>query len=181
MRALAEQREDRGHRLDDPLGRNGVRCTPGLVTLVERRPRGQQLVEPAVRLGERGLRHALGPDAVARLDLVEVGDLLAGEDARVGAEPTELVAEPARARLVESRVRQLGQQLVRIGGKRGRRAWLFGLDRSRELGRPVVGVDESVDVAAEPKPERQIPLDDRHRSKSAAWPWPTPTHIVATP
>jgi hypothetical protein len=135
-----------------------------------------------VRLGEVVLRYALGPDAVAALDLVEIGGLRTGEHSCVGAEATELLAEPAGALLAQPCVRKLVQEHVGVSRKLRRRSHLLlCCDRLGKFGRPVVGIDEPVHVPAEPQPEGEIALDERHRSKSAAWPCPTPTHIVATP
>jgi hypothetical protein len=60
---------------------------------------------------------------------------------------------------------------------------LLGLHALGDLGWPVIGVDEVVDVTAEPQRELEVLLRDcaHARSNSAAWPWPTPTQSVARP
>ncbi len=89
------------------LGGNGGRGPPRLVALEQRAAGREQLVEPLVRLREDVFGNALGLDAVAALDLVEIGELLAYEETRVDAEAAQLVAEPAGTRIGESRLRKL--------------------------------------------------------------------------
>src|SRR5919197_2135510 len=112
-------------------------------------------------------------DAVRELDLLGVGQLLAGERPRGRLERAYLRREPA--------VVELREQLRGLGGEARRLDERLVLDPLPELCRPVVGVDELRLVPAEPQPELEVALGVRHRSKSAAWPWPTPTHRVASP
>ena len=92
-------------------------------------------------------------NAVAALDLVLVGDLLAGQLARDGLEPAELRAQPAAALLVEpavvERARSAAASATRPDGSRSSSA----STRSDDLRRAVVGVDEPVDVPAEAQAE----------------------------
>jgi len=111
-----------------------------------------------VRFGEYVLGHALGPDAVAALDLVEIRDLLPGENARVDADASELVAEPAGARVAEPGLRELGGQHVRVRGEGFGRSKSLGGHRVREPRRTVVGVDEPVDVLPQPEPQCEVAL-----------------------
>src|SRR5581483_1454757 len=117
----------------------------------------------------------LRPDAVAPFDLVGVGELLAGEHARVGAETVDLVVQPA--------VLEPPEQRVRVGGQGGRVRDRLRVDLLLQLGRAVVRIDEPVDVAPEPQAEEDVVLCEAHaaRSNSAACPWPTPTQSVASP
>ena len=57
-----------------------------------------------------------------------------------------------------------------MGGELLRGQRLLGVDLLLQLGRPVVRVDEPVDVLAEPQPEEQIPFRGRHTSNNAACP-----------
>jgi hypothetical protein len=93
-----------------------------------------------------------GAHAVARFDLVGVRDGLAGKRACVCVEADHLVVQPAVFNLVE--------QGGCIDGEHLRIDRLLGVDVGREFGRAVVRVDDAVDVAAEPKPEQEVALDD---------------------
>src|SRR5512133_1975063 len=59
---------------------------------------------------------------------------------------------------------------------------LLGIGALLDLRRPVVGVDQAVDVPAQAEPQLDVLDGDvGHRSKRAACPWPTPTQSVASP
>ena len=79
------------------------------------------------------------PDAVAALDLVGVREPLAGEHARVGAQPERLVAQPA--------VLELGSRASPSATSAPARRRL-GVDLLLQLRRAAVGVDQPVDVLA---------------------------------
>lgn len=81
------------------------------------------------------------PHAVAAVDLVGVRDRLARQHAGVRAQPDDLVAQPAILELVEQRLRG--------GDDRPQLHPRLCVDGGRQLRRPVVGVDDPVDVAAE--------------------------------
>ena len=127
------------------------------------------------------LGDALGADAVAALDLVGVLDLLAREPAGDGLGADELRPKPGAPALVEAvqALEQRGCVAREVGGV----AQLLGLDPLFDLGRPVVGVDKPVDVAAEPQAELEVASGNvaHARSNRAACPWPTPTQSVASP
>ena len=111
----------------------------------------------------------VGANAVAALDLVGVRDVLAREHAGVGSQPADLISEPAAALLVEIRGRDDGlRQGVRVGREIAGIDQRLRGDRGRELGRPVVRVDEAVDVPAEPEPEGQVALDHVGHAARAA-------------
>src|SRR5919198_177932 len=114
------------------------------------------------------------PDAVRQLDLLRVGNLLAGERPRGRLERPHLCREPPIAV-------DLREQLPRVVGEARGLDERLVVDPLPELLRPVVGVDELRLVPPEPQPELEVALRDRHRAKSAAWPWPTPTQRVASP
>jgi hypothetical protein len=105
-----------------------------------------------VRRGEDVLVGERRPQPVAALHLVGVRGGVAGERARVGAQARGLVAEPAVGDLVEQCLGVLDEK-PRLDGLRGR-------DRLGQLGRPVVRVDDSVDVTAEPEAEQEVALGD---------------------
>ena len=107
----------------------------------------------------RVLGDLFGPDAVAPLHLVGIGDLLAGEHARVRAEASDLVGEPAPALRLEIRGCEVGCETVRVGHELLRLDHRLGGDGLCELRRAVVGVDAAVDVASEAEPEEQVALD----------------------
>jgi hypothetical protein len=94
----------------------------------------------------------------ARLDpvdepaLVGVVERLTGELARAGLERAHLRGKPRI-------VLELGGQRRRVLPERGRLMRLLRLDAARELGRPVVRVDEIVRVSSEPEAELQVALD----------------------
>jgi hypothetical protein len=65
---------------------------------------------------------------------------------------TYLVVAPTRV--------DIGDQRPGLAGERGRRHQRLGVDPGRQVGRPVVRVDEPVDVASEAQPEQQVASDD---------------------
>jgi hypothetical protein len=146
-----------------------------VVALGKRAVSGKRFVEHSVRLLEALLRDPLGRDAVVALDLVLIGDLLAGQLARRGLEHGELCLQPGAVRVVADPRGVLGQSR--------RLTRLLGLDALRDLRGSVVGVDEIVEMLAETKRELEVLLGGlaHERSKRAAWPWPTPTQSVARP
>ena len=97
--------------------------------------------------------HESGTGAVARLDLVEVADVRPRQLAGAGAEAHGLAPNPAPASGIElvgavARI-EVGDQAT--GLRRQLQAGVAARPpRVGRLGRAVVGVDESVDVAAEP-------------------------------
>jgi len=107
-----------------------------------------------VRLLERRLGRPPRPHAVAPLDLVAVGELLAGEHSGSGPAARHLVAQPAVVEPVAER-RRVGDELLRRHG-------LLGIRLLLQLGRAAVGVDEAVDVPPEPEPEQQVVLSRAH-------------------
>jgi hypothetical protein len=121
------------------------------VALGQRAVAGEQLLELLMRLREDRLVGVGRPHAVAPLDLVRVRDGLAGEHAGVCAEPGDLVAQPAVLELVEQR--------VGVGDKRRRVDRRLGAGGGGKLGRPVVGVDDPVDMPADPQPQAEVALD----------------------
>ena len=75
---------------DQLVAAQDVTLTPGLIALGEGALAREHLVELAMRRLEHILGDPLGTNAVAALDLVLVGDLLAREPARDRLEPDEL-------------------------------------------------------------------------------------------
>jgi hypothetical protein len=89
--------------------------------------------------------------------------------------------EPPAPRGLQLRGREVAEQRVRIGDELlGRERLLLFHTRSR-LRRPVVGLDQLVDVLPDAQAELEVALDDVHRSNNAACPCPTPTQSVASP
>jgi hypothetical protein len=143
-----------------------VRLAPGDVSLAQRGAAigGQDLVEASVGGGELVVVHERRAGAVARLDLVEIADVRPRQLAGAGPEAHGLGPDPAPAPGIElvgtfARI-EVGDQAAGVGGQLSGRARRPGLGPAGELGRAVVGIDEPVDVAAEPQPELQIALDD---------------------
>ena len=136
----------------------------GLVAPVERPVARQQVLELLVRRAVRRLRSQLWPDAVALLDLVGVREALARKHAGVGAEPVDLIRQPAPALRVEpGGARHVGGERIRLRCQLGGVDRRCGDDGICQLGRAVVGVDEPVDVPPERQSQRQVALDDvRH-------------------
>jgi len=166
--ALAQVVGQRSDRRLQPVGRHGVGLAPGDVAATQRAVARQHGVEPAVGGGEVVLGHGGGAGAVALLDLVEVGDRLAGQPAGAGAQSERLGPQPAPAPRVE-RVGagagavagvEVGHDPSGLGRQLGRGPRRLGADPGRQLGRAVVGVDEAVDVTPQPQPEREVPLDE---------------------
>ena len=120
---------------------------PGLPPLEERPFPGQELIELCVHRFVHTRVDELGAHAVAAFDLVDVGDVIAGKDVRIRGTPTHLVAQPP--------VREIGEERVAVGGELGGVDRPLGLDLLLELGRAVVGVDEAVDMTAEPEREQE--------------------------
>ena len=162
--AGAQHRDERTERRNHPRRLDGVLAAIGLVALVERPVARKQVLELLVRLAVRRLRSQLRPDAVALLDLVGVREALAREHAGVGAEAVDLIRQPAPALGVEpGGTRHVGRECIRLRSQLGGVDRGCGIDGLGQLGRPVVGVDEPVDVPPERQPQRQIALDDvRH-------------------
>jgi len=161
-RAGAEVVGQRRHRCLERVDRRHLRLTPGDVARRERSRAGHHLVEDAVGRRERVLGNALRPHAVAGLDLVGVADRVTGELRGRRPQTVHLGAQPPPPRRLEVGVGvEVGEELP--GGfaqLRGRTGWL-GRSARREPGRPVVGVDQAVDVAPESQPEREVSLDQR--------------------
>ncbi len=103
---------------------------------------------------EHILRHALRTHAVATLDLVRERDRLAGQATRNRLHPGQLEAEPACAPFVETvePVRQRGRVGSEVGGCPER----LGVDALRDLRRPVVAVDDPVDVPPEAQSQLEV-------------------------
>src|SRR5262245_16174526 len=159
--------EDRG----EGIAVERIVLTPDLVALGERAVPRKRVVELSVSGFEQLLGDPFGAHAVAAFDLVLVGHVFAGELARDGLQAEELRPDPVVVGLREERTGVLDE-----------RAWvakLLRVDALLDLGRPVVRVDEPVDVPAQTKAELEVAL--AHRSKRAACPWPTPTQSVASP
>jgi hypothetical protein len=135
----------------DPLGRHERGAPEGVVALGERARARQQLLQPLVHLGERGLVGAARPQLVAGLDLVGIRPRLAREHAREGVQCPHLVAQPAVAELVAERAGG--------GGELHRGDRLRRVDGGNQLGRAEVGVDDLVGVAAELEAQTQVALD----------------------
>ncbi len=131
-----------------------VLVAPRLTALVQRAVAREKLVELGVRRFVDARRRQLGPNAVAALDLVDIGDLGAREHVRVGRAPLHLVAQPA--------VFELGHQRVAVGGELRGVDGLLGVDLLLELGRAVVRVDQTVDMLAEPQSELEVALGVGH-------------------
>ena len=143
--ASGERAQDRQQVVDDGCRERAVHevaRAPRLPALEERAVAGQQLVEPRVHVFVDALGRPLRPHAITALDLVEVGDVVAGEHVRVGRATAHLVVEPA--------VRKLGEQRVGVGRELGGVDCRLRVDLLLQLGRAVVGVDQPVDVLAEP-------------------------------
>ena len=172
---LAQHGQQIGERRDRQVAVDGVAHAPRRPSLEERPVARQELVERGMRSLVDAHRRLDGPHAVAGLHLVGVPDLLAVEHARVGRTGSHLVVEPP--------VGKLREQCLGVRNEAPRRDDVLRIHLILQLGRPVVGVDEPLDVPAEPQSELQVTLGRRHdgTSNSAACPWPTPTHIVATP
>lgn len=136
---------------------------------------GESLVELAVRLLEPLLGDPLGRDAVIALDLVPVGDLLAGQLARRRFECSQLGRDPRAVRALADSRRVLGQPRWIAG--------ILGFHLLGDLRRAVVRVDEVLEVLPEAEREPEIFLGGpaHERSKRAACPCPTPTQSVARP
>ena len=117
-------------------------------------------IELLVRLREALLWHGLRPHAVAALDFVRPRDRLAREPPgrRLAAASC---ARRKTLRCSSSNAERLGE-LGSLGGERRRVRRLLGIHLLLELGRPVVGVDEAVDVTAKPQAEDEVPLEDVH-------------------
>ena len=109
-----------------------------------------------MRFVEALLRRALDLEPVAAPDGVAPRHLDPGRHLGDALEPVDLRGQPAPPLLFE-----VGHRDVRA--KRARFLEEL-LERLRvafgELRRPVVAVDEPVDVLAEPEPEAQVPLGD---------------------
>ncbi len=144
------------------LPAKAVALTPGLVALRDRSRAWEGLVKVAVSSLEGILVRPLRPNAVTALDLVLEGDLLAREPACNGLEPDELGAQPAATGLAESVLVERFEQGGGVTHQGRGLAQLLGLDLLRDLRRPVVGVDEPVDVPAEAQAELEIRRDDVH-------------------
>ena len=139
---------------------------PGDVPLAQRRAAigGQDLVETPVCGRELVIVDEPGAGAVARLDLVEVADAGPGQLAGARPEAHGLGPDPPAAPGVDlvgtvTRI-EVGDQAAGVGRQLRRRARRLGRGPGGQLGRAVVGVDEPVDVAAEPQPELQVAVDD---------------------
>jgi hypothetical protein len=131
---------------------------------LERNPQITCLVEAPVGGSELVVVHEPGAGAVARLDLVEVADVGARQLAGAGPEAHGLGPDPASPPGIElvgaiARI-EVGDQATGVRGQLRGPARRLGLGPAGQLGRAVVGIDEPVDVAAEPQPELQVPLDD---------------------
>ena len=100
------------------------------------------------------LGSSLRADAVAALDLVLEGDLLAGQVPGDRLQSHELRVQPAVS--LDSR------SFAASRGELGGRLELLGLHLLRQLGRAVVGVHEPVDVAAQPQAQLDVSGGDLH-------------------
>ena len=109
-----------------------------------------------------GVVDPTGAHAVAALDLVAVGDRVTGEHVRIRGAAVDLIGEPA--------VVELGEELVGVPCELRDVDRVLGVDLRLQLGRPVVGVHEPVDVLPEPQSEDEVALRLAHRSNRAACP-----------
>jgi hypothetical protein len=125
---------------------------PALVPVGQSALAGEELLQLCVGRGEDVLVGERRPHAVAALDLVRVRGGIAGEGARVGAQARDLIAEPAVGDVVE--------QCLGVVDETARLDRLCGRDRRGQPGRPVVRVDDPVDVAAEPEAQQEVALGD---------------------
>ena len=148
------------------LGRHGLALDPCLIALRERAVTRQRAIDALVRRREVLLGNGIRPNAVAALDLLGPGDRLAGETTRTRLAAEELRAQPGGAPLV-AEVEPFCQRRG-LDGQLLRRNERLGLDARGELGRAVVGVDETVDVPPEPQPEQQVPLEGVQRLRDVA-------------
>ena len=111
----------------------------------------------------RRLRSELRPDAVAPLDLLRVGDPFACQHARVDPESADLIPQPRAAPRLEIGARDVVSQRLGLCRELSRRDEIRRIHGLRQLGRPVVGIDEAVHVPSELQSQRQVSLDDlRH-------------------
>ena len=106
------------------------------------------MVECLVGFSELRFVGVLDRDAVAAPDLFPVGDPLAGEALGGGGEPVELRGKKVRALPIVKFGGRFAQRRSLVG-ERTRGDQPFRRDELRKLVRPVVGIDEPVDVAAE--------------------------------
>ena len=100
--------------------------------------------------------------AVTALDLVPVGDRVAGEHVSVRGAAVDLIGEPT--------VVELGEKRVGVRCELRNADWILSVDLRLQLGRSVVGVDEPFDMLPEPQPEDEVALRHAHRSNRAACP-----------
>ena len=123
-------------------------------------------------LFELGLVAAAGPHAVALLDLVGVGDRLAGQLAGRRVQADHLGPQPAAAigpdaGLTGAAV-EVGDEAAGVGDQaRPGAASALARHPVGEGGWAVVGVDEAVDVTAEPQPQLEVAIDRRRAARSA--------------
>src|SRR5262249_29554380 len=139
------------------LGCQRVAVLPQLETIGEWPGALQQLLELIVCLFENLLRYSLGPDAVATLDLVGEGDLLAGEPPGDRLEPEQLRVDPPGADRLEA-VQRLAER-GGVGDEVAGRAQRLGIDGGRDLGRAEVAVDEPVHMPVQAQAELDVSAD----------------------
>ena len=177
LRPLAQDRQERFQDADGAIAVDEVLRPPGLAAL-------EQASRP--RAGAR--RAPRGPPRRPRPGSSRVGPRRTPRPRR-----HRRSARP-RAHARRSHSRAPGREASPRAARRARAAAsatscvrgddVFGVDLLLELRRPVVGVDETVDVPPEAQAQLEVALGRAHlrsTSNSAACPWPTPTHIVATP
>jgi len=151
LRPRARLLDGSSHRALNLFGRKTGRAFPALVTLGQRPTARKQLFETLVRGREDGLVGVGRPHPVKALHFVGVGAGLARQHAGVGTEASDLVAQPAVLELGEQRL-CLGHECPRLHRRRR-------VDRGCQLSRPEVGVDHSLDVAAELQPQPEVALN----------------------
>ena len=114
-------------------------------------------------VGVDPLPYELRPDAVTPLHLVGVGERLSSKHTCVDPEAPDLIGEPAAAPGLEIGAVDLARQCLGLCRKVCRVDEPLCAHGLRQLGWPVVGVDEAVHVPSEPQSQRQVALGDaRH-------------------
>ena len=154
---LSGERVERGQEL---LLRHFLRARPRLQPLGQIAGSRQRRVEQLVRRLELLLRRRCDVEAVAAAHGLRPRDLGARGELGDAGEALKLPGKPPSSLLVFHGLGVL-EQRGRLVQQLGRRRRLLGLDRRLQLRRPVVPVDEAVDVLAEPEPEQDVPLSDR--------------------
>ena len=154
--ATTERRGERiGHSLH-PIGFDRQRLVPGGKSLLERADTRQRGVEFRGGVIEDGVIDTLHRPAEAAGDEFRVGDDLAGRDAGLDLEGTELGVEPGAS----LRIIDLGRETPAKGGgivcQPRRRAERLHVGLCLEIRRPVVRVDEAGAMLIQAQPEEQV-------------------------